>query len=303
VSRLTLGALRDYEQIRPIMLTIRLMTAGDVPLGLRLCEQAGWNQMEADWQRCLELQPDGCFVAEYEGVPCGITTTCIFGTVAWIAMVLVDVTLRGRGIGRGLLERALALLDARCIASVRLDATPLGRPLYQSLGFVEEYTLVRHEGMLPAETPAAVSSNKIAIGAMAAAHQERVLQFDRQVTNTDRQALLRRLFAEMPEEWQVATRGEDVLGYAAARPGSQAWQIGPCAATVEEAGLLLLQDAWRRHAGRRVFVDVPVDNGAVLSAVQAAGLVPQRPLYRMGRGPRVPERIEHLCASFGPEKG
>ncbi|HTU22557.1 MAG TPA: GNAT family N-acetyltransferase [Gemmataceae bacterium] len=285
------------------MLSLRIMTDGDISLGMRLREQAGWNQTEADWQRCLKLQPDGCFVAEYEGVSAGTVTTCIFGSVAWIAMVLVDITLRGRGIGRRLLEAALTFLDARGIASVRLDATPLGRPLYQSLGFVEEYALIRHEGVLSADAAAAACSDKIAVGAISAAHLERVLQLDRQITSTDRQALLRRLFVETPEEWRLVGRGEDVLGYAATRAGSRARQIGPIMAMVAEAGLLLLSDAWRRHAGQRVFVDVPVDNRAALAAVQAAGLVPQRPLYRMGRGPRVPERIEHLWASFGPEKG
>jgi GNAT superfamily N-acetyltransferase len=285
------------------MVSLRIMTAGDVPLGMRLCEQAGWNQTAADWQRCLDLQPDGCFVAEDEGVPVGTVTTCIFGSVAWIAMVLVDVTVRGRGIGRRLLETTLAFLDARGIASVRLDATPLGRPLYQSLGFVEEYTVIRYEGVPSAAAVAAACSNAIAVDAMSAAHWERVLQLDRQITCTDRQALLCRLFVENLEEWHVAERGEEVLGYVAARPGSRAWQMGPCVATVAEAGLLLLRDAWRRHAGQWVFVDVPTDNRAALAAVQAAGLVPQRPLYRMGRGPKVPERIEHLWASFGPEKG
>lgn len=284
------------------MFSLRLMTAGDIPLGMRLRQQAGWNQTEADWRRCLELQPDGCFVAEHEGVPVGTVTTCIFGSVAWIAMVLVDVAMRGRGIGRGLLNEALAFLDGRGIASVRLDATPLGRPLYQSLGFVEEYTLIRHEGVASADKIAATTAEEIIVRTMPTSQLERVLQLDRHITSTDRQALLRRLFAESSEEWHIAGRGEEVLGYAAARSGSRAWQIGPCMATIE-AGPLLLAHAGQRHAGHDVFLDIPADNQTAITAVQAAGLVPQRPLYRMGRGPRVPERIENLWASFGPEKG
>ena len=89
------------------MIHLRLMMARDVPLGMRLKEQAGWNQIEADWRRCLQLQPDGCFVAEREGVAVGTVTTCIFGSIAWIAMVLVDAAVRGQGIGRTLLDHAL----------------------------------------------------------------------------------------------------------------------------------------------------------------------------------------------------
>jgi GNAT superfamily N-acetyltransferase len=278
------------------------MTDRDIPLGMRLKEQAGWNQTPADWQRCLELQPDGCFVAEHDGAAAGTATTCIFGSVAWIGMVLVDAALRGRGIGRALLDHALAFLDERGIPSVRLDATPLGRPLYQTLGFVEEYTLIRHEGVLPAAGTAVEHADKITVCELRAEHRERVLQLDRQITNTDRQVLLRRLFAEAPQEWRVALQGEEVLGFAAARAGSRAWQIGPCLATVE-AGPRLLSAAWRRHAGQRVFADVPADNSAARAAVQAVGLGPQRPLYRMGRGPRVSERTAQLWSSFGPEKG
>ena len=61
------------------MLRIRGMTVADIPLGMRLKEQAGWNQVEGDWRRLLDLQPDGCFVAELDDVPAGTVTTCRFG--------------------------------------------------------------------------------------------------------------------------------------------------------------------------------------------------------------------------------
>jgi len=64
---------------------------------MRLKEQVGWNQLEADWRRLLELQPDGCFFAELGGVPLGTVTTCRFGAVAWIAMMLVDEAYRRQG--------------------------------------------------------------------------------------------------------------------------------------------------------------------------------------------------------------
>src|SRR5262249_31790482 len=97
------------------VIQVRLMTIADLPLGMRLKTQANWNQVEAGWRRFLALEPDGCFVAELDGVPVGTTTTCIFGDVAWIAAVLVDESLRGKGIGRALMEHALAFLDARGI--------------------------------------------------------------------------------------------------------------------------------------------------------------------------------------------
>ena len=43
---------------------IRLLTRHDIPTGLRLSGQNGWNQLEADWARFLAMQPDGCFATE-----------------------------------------------------------------------------------------------------------------------------------------------------------------------------------------------------------------------------------------------
>src|SRR5436305_115010 len=104
------------------MIQVRAMTLGDVPFGLRLCRQAGWNQLEADWQRFFALQPDGGFVAEWDGAAVGTTFVFLFGRVAWIAMVLVEERLRGQGIGRALMTHALDFLDRRAIATSRLDA-------------------------------------------------------------------------------------------------------------------------------------------------------------------------------------
>jgi len=46
-------------------------------------------------------------------------------------------------------------LDARGVPTIRLDATPLGRPVYTKLGFVDEYEVTRYGGT-PAPIPAAL---------------------------------------------------------------------------------------------------------------------------------------------------
>ena len=111
------------------------MTVADIPLGLRLARQAGWNQIEADWRRFLAMQPDGCFVGERDGTPVATTATFIFGPVAWIAMVLVDVDSRRKGVATTLLKHALDFLDNQGVKTVRLDATAAGQPVYEKLGF------------------------------------------------------------------------------------------------------------------------------------------------------------------------
>jgi GNAT superfamily N-acetyltransferase len=272
------------------------MTAIDVPLGMRLKEQAGWNQTEADWQRFLILESDGCFVAELDDVPVATTTTCVFGSIGWIAMVLVDERVRGRGIGSALMRHALAYLDERAVLTVRLDATPLGQQVYERLGFVSDYPLVRYEGVLPAREPAAevepVCSNDL----------NAICEIDRGVTGTDRSRMLIRLFEEKPERFTMVRRGEKCLGFLALRPGAAALQVGPCIASPLPAPLLFA-DACNRYRDQRAYVDVPTGNHTAISLAESLGLTVQRRLMRMHRGQVIAERIPMLWASSGPEMG
>jgi GNAT superfamily N-acetyltransferase len=278
------------------MIRVRLMTAADLPLGLSLCRAAGWNQTEADWRRFLDRQPDGCFVAEYDGTPVGTTATTVFGAVAWVAMVLVEESVRGRGIGTALMRHALEFLEQRKVITVRLDATPLGRSVYERLGFVEQLRLARYQGVLPPAPEVA--------GVETATPQqwEALAALDEATTRTDRRGVLRRLFAEHPARVRLVRNGEAPVGFLVTRPGARAVHLGPCIAT-PEAGPLLLADAWHHYAGQPIYLDVPEPNEAATKLAEAHGLTVQRHLTRMCRGTPLCERIEGFWASSGPEKG
>ncbi len=316
---------------------IRRMTIDDLPLGLRLARQAGWNQMESDWRRFLSMEPEGCFVAEMDGASVGTTTTCVFDGVAWIAMVLVDKSVRSRGIGTALLKHALDYLKERNVRTVRLDATPAGRPIYEKLGFVPEYELARYEGMVkdlrlpiadcgeavPALRPAGIPSATLRTGLPAAENKGKMpspreqgqdalaasksvfsdlIEFDRRMTGTNREKMLSRLFEEFPELVCVARQGNQVQGYIAGRPGANATQVGPCIATAG-AGPSLLSDSLSRCAGKRVFVDIPLDNAGAVRIAEAAKLTVQRCFTRMCLGERINDNVQAIWASSGPEKG
>ncbi len=57
--------------------------------------------------------------------------------------MLVDPGVRRQGIGRALMEQVIRSLRADNIRTIKLDATPLGRPLYEQLGFVAQYDFQR----------------------------------------------------------------------------------------------------------------------------------------------------------------
>lgn len=275
---------------------IRPLTLADLPWTLQLSRQAGWNQTPADWQRAIDLQPDGCFAAEADGKPLGTTTVCSFGSVAWIALVLVDTRMRGRGFGRALLEHALAYCDERQIGSVRLDATASGRPIYEKLGFAAQFELARYAG-----TPRPMDSRSTS---RPAAPQDlpRMAAFDAAVSRVHRGKFLEALWKIDAAGPRLIEHHGELAGLAMSRPGFHAAHIGPVLGE-RNAGEALLAEMLHRHAGQPVYIDVPLDHVKAVAAVERSGLTVQRQLVRMTRGRLVQEPLELLWAGSGPEKG
>lgn len=313
------------------MTTIRNFTPADVPFGMSLKEQAGWNQLPDDWLRWLRMEPEGLFLAEYDGRPAGTAAAIVFdpvegdarngdeaaadrspNKVAWIAMMLVEESLRGRGLGRALMEHAIAFATQRGAASIRLDATPLGRPLYEKLGFTPDFSLTRYGGkpQMPAGKSGATDrSSNIEVQAC---DVPAAAAFDRRVLRVDRSRMLQAFWEQQPGRgaWRHDFPGDEQLrrnalaGYYTIRPGSQAVQIGPCLADADaDAGPTLIAEALQRLAGQATFIDVPDANAVARELAERAGLEARRPLLRMTRGPKVEEDANRIWASSGPEKG
>jgi GNAT superfamily N-acetyltransferase len=284
------------------MIHIRPMTAEDLPLGMRLKSQAVWNQTEADWRRFRAIQPDGCLVAELGGVAVATTVVTAFDAVAWISMVLVEEKVRGRGVGKALMNRAVHVAEELGCTTIRLDATPLGQPLYESLGFVPQYELTRFAGLAgPLGLPPAATSQVIRVAL--SSDIPNILTLDASATGTQRGKFLSRLFSEEPAAVRVCEHRGQIAGYLTIRRGSDAVQLGPCIAETDEAGSALLTDALSRYAGSRVYWDLPSRHLPAAQLAKSAGLAPQRQLLRMCRGEAVNDDVARLWASSGPELG
>jgi len=272
------------------------MTRDDIPGAMRLKDGAGWNQTAGDWERLLSASPDGCFAAESDGRVVGTSATIIYeGRFAWIGMVIVDPGHRGKGIGTTLLERAIRHLDSRSVPAVKLDATPLGKPLYEQFGFVSEYDVERWALTRPVGKPVVGKVFR---------EIEDALQLDREVFGADRSALLRSVAAETPDFALVTRQEGAVAGYAFGRRGSRADHLGPWVALDEDVAATLLDELLRRSERELVFIDCVRRNPWAAPLVKARGFELSRSLTRMFRGTnRFPGRPELVCAILGPEFG
>jgi GNAT superfamily N-acetyltransferase len=286
---------------------LRLLTLADIPGAMRLKDAAGWNQTALDWERLISASPEGCFAAEHNGRLLGTSTTITYeDRFAWIGMVVVDAQYRGHGIGTDLLRAAIQYLDSRTVPCMKLDATPLGKPLYEKLGFVSEYEVGRWM----------FRRNHVGTGASPAraARQgqhnpgnpdlEDALVLDRQIFGADRSRLLRSLAQEAPEFAVTIRQGQTVAGYAFGRRGSRADHLGPWMARNQDTAARLLEEFLERSTRQLVFADCVQRNAWAVRLVRARGFEFSRPLTRMFRGTNQhPGQHELLCAILGPEFG
>ncbi len=284
-------------------LRLRLLHATDLPFADSLRAQAGWNQTRADWQRFLALEPQGCFLAEWNGTPAGTATTTVYGMpLAWIGMVLVHPDFRRRGIGRALLERCVAHLRGRDVRCLKLDATSLGKQVYDGLGFQDEWTLTRweHTGFQSGQpgAPSRVRNWRESDYRMS----ERL---DAQAFGVSRQRLLPALVQQSRCALGRESESGELLGFGLLRPGSQALYLGPVAAfSADAAGALIAALLARGGAGQRILWDIPDGNGVAGEWAKQHGFVQQRSLTRMFLGENTtPGDPQKQFALGGPEIG
>lgn len=284
------------------MITVRPLTPADFALGMELKAEAGWNQLDSDWQRAYDLEPAGGFVGLCDGTPAATLTTAVFGRVAWIAMVLTRAEFRGRGLATALLKHSLAWLESRGVESVRLDATALGRPVYEKLGFTVDGEITRYRGTPSLQTMTLFNPD-LRIRPLDTNDLPQAAQIDLEATANDRTRLLQLIHRDWPAACFVAERDHGGVGFGMARRGSRATQIGPIVATDPEAGAALLAHSFRRVATSEIYLDVPHANHAARDLASTAGLTAERDFFRMTRGKRVDEKNERVWANYGPEKG
>jgi GNAT superfamily N-acetyltransferase len=293
------------------------MTEGDLAFADSLRGMVGWNQTVKDWRRLLDHAPQGCFIAEWDGVPVGTATTTRYGDeLAWIGMLLVHPDCRKRGVGQALLEHCLNhLKQTSCI---KLDATPLGKALYDKLGFEVEWPLTRWECKCFAESQQAMLAVERAVRGhpVREANETREIlaqgfgfeasrlasrasttlktfdaswarpldQIDSRAFGVSRAALVDRLFADSSRALVAVSHDGQFQGYGLLRKGMRASYLGPIVADSSVSGIALINGLLSQTKGQPIYWDVPDVNDVAMTLARELGFAPQRQLIRMYLG-------------------
>lgn len=275
-------------------LTLRYLTAADIPFADSLRASAGWNQTPADWQRFINLSPRGCLLAECEGRPVATATTIAYGNeLGWIGMMLVHPDFRRRGIARVLMQHSIEILQSARVKAIKLDATPAGREVYLRMGFKDEYTLTRyqHDG--------AIKRHSEGIRAATREDLVQILELDHAATAAPRQNLIERLLADATQTLVYETNGR-IVAYGMLRPGSLASYLGPIVTPNSQHGELLASAL----ASGKIFCDLPDRNQAAVAWAKSHNFTPQRTLTRMYLGENnTPTSPESYFAITAPDLG
>jgi GNAT superfamily N-acetyltransferase len=271
---------------------LQTLGSADVADALALSTREGWNQSATDWERMFALEPAGCFGLREGGRLIGTVTTTTYGReLAWIGMMIVDPAFRRRGIGEALMRRALDHLDGLGVPTVKLDATPAGKPLYERLGFTAELEMERWTGVArpPAASPPPDREET----------WSRLCALDRDAYGIDRSRLLRVLVRDSVGEPCVRESG-----YSLARRVRDAAFVGPVIARDEPVALALLDAMLARLGGETIGLDRHTGGFLTPRALEARGLGFRRGLTRMFRGERTSAATSPaISGGSGPQFG
>ena len=267
---------------------LRKLTTADISGALALSTEAGWNQTADDWRMLIELSPQGCIAIGVEGEVVSTATLTCYGTkLAWIGMVLTRIKYRGRGFAMRLLKECLGLADELGIESVKLDATNLGQPLYEKLGFraeqpVERWWRAGREDAMPPSVPPPSSNDWQSA--------------DQNAFGVDRSALLAKLARRHPP---LATENSYLL----TRTGREISYLGPSVCSSPPTARQLIEHALQNPSARGWFWDLLLANKPAVSLAEEFGFAPKRHLLRMVRGKDVRGNEAAVYALAGFELG
>lgn len=277
------------------------LLASDSATLLQLSASAGWNQTIEDWLFLINHPESRCIAATRGNKIIATTTSITFQhQLAWIGMVLVQESCRRKGIGKLVLNEVLERLKS--VPMVKLDATAMGQPLYEQLGFKEEYRIVRMVNH--SANPLYQPDHHEDLVKITRRLIPEITSFDEKIYGVSRQSLLKYLFIHSPNISFAAYQHSEFKGFILGRRGSLFHQLGPIEASDLTLVTILLNRALTALNDRPVIIDVPCQQEDMIRLLTDNGFTIQRYFTRMYKGNNwFHGATGKLYAIAGPEFG
>ena len=278
---------------------IRVMTHNDIDFVIRLQEMVGWGNTRADAERSLYYEPGGCFVASQNGVDIGIVNSFLYGDVGFIGNLIVTPETRGSGVGATLMKHAIERLTSDGAGTIRLDSVQKAIPLYERLGFRDEYWSLRFNGV-------ASKAPHHGVEPMLKGDIDQVVNLDRRFFGLNRGQKLRRVQHDFPDLCFKASKGGEVRGFIMAKPGASNVRVGPwiCDPKFSDMAEPLLNALTSKIERQKIWVGIPEFSKASVKIVEGKGYLRMPASLRMCYGEC--KKVEDVSGIYGvgaPDKG
>jgi GNAT superfamily N-acetyltransferase len=262
-----------------------------------MCRAYGSSSFRDSVARFAAVQPDGLVVIEDNGAVVG-TGCCVAypdGKFGWIGLVATAPGFERRGIATAITEHLRAVLAGHGCGSV-LDASGVGGPVYDRLGFVDR-GLTKVMGY--AGDGSALESEE-ECEPLTPDDLDEVVRFDTPRFGANRRVLLAKVIEQHPGRALVLRRRGKVAGFVVAQEGT----LAPMVTDTSESLTALIAAAMRLDWGERVpRINVPPESGHI-ATLQRLGFEHRRDLRHMRRGiDALPGRRESIAAQISLGEG
>jgi ribosomal protein S18 acetylase RimI-like enzyme len=289
---------------------IRGMQPDDLDFAAACTAAEGWRtQTRAEFEGFYAHDPKGCLIAEVAGAPVGICVGTSYGRYGFVGELIVVPEMRGRDIGRRLLDRAVNRLWQEGARGIYLDAVQAAVPLYWRAGFRGVCCSLRFSGTIEGQRHADVRrmrARRMRARRMRAGDLDAVCALDRAAFGADRSFFLQRRWQRFPGLSQVSEIDGQIAGFALAARVDDLVAVGPWVVRPEvERPADLLEAIARAAPGCTLGLGVLESNPAAVQVVRELGLSErENPPLRMVLGPDNDLSVSPMAYTIGsPAKG
>ncbi len=293
---------KSIKKTRSSAYQIKPLLFQDIPQAIKLSNAEKWNQKEEDWTLLIQNPKNICLAAVDEEKIIGTGTAIIYANkVAWIGMILVEQSHRGRGVSKSILLRLFEHLNF--IPSVKLDATPAGQAVYQKFGFKDEY-IIHRMTTTSLSVKSIPTEEGISLEPVQLTDIPEIVEYDSRIFGASRKQLIEFLIKNYPHKSWLLRRNREIEGFTLGRDGTRFNQIGPVMASSPEISKKLVVRALRDLKDKPVVIDVLDDKNEMITWLKSIGFDKKRHFIRMYQNensyPGVPKNQYLIC---GPEFG
>ncbi len=191
--------------MQPLEPELRVLTPNDIPSVVKIMEKIGWFHPVEQTKQYIAWGGEGSFCLAFGDQVVATAIALKYSQrLAWVGLVISDPDYQRRGFAKRLMSHIMDYLSD--VESIMLDASVLGYPLYDKMGFKPLYKINAYRGT-PQIFPASASVRE-----MTTADLDTVIDMDCEKFGLPRPHILKWLFET--GRGIVATSNGSITGYA-----------------------------------------------------------------------------------------